>query len=90
MKSTIIKRSVRVDGRNTSVTLEDAFWNSLKEIADSRGQTLRYLIASIDAERKSANLSSVLRLFVLRFYQDQHARCWRIDQVERAAVVRLV
>ena len=79
MKSTIIKRSVRVDGRNTSVTLEDAFWNSLKEIADSRGQTLPYLISRIDAERKSANLSSNLRVFVLEYYQDQFASSELVD-----------
>jgi predicted DNA-binding ribbon-helix-helix protein len=85
MKSTVIKRSVRVDGRNTSVTLEDAFWNSLKEIADSRGQTLPDLIARIDAERRSANLSSNLRLFVLGFYQDQYNSGKLVDLASSAA-----
>jgi predicted DNA-binding ribbon-helix-helix protein len=45
----------------------------LREIANARGETLSDLIASIDAERKFANLSSAVRLFVLGFYQDQFA-----------------
>jgi len=72
MISKIIQRTVYIDGCKTSVSLEDEFWNSLKEIADSRGQTLPDLIASIDAKRKSANLSSVLRVFVLQCFQNQY------------------
>jgi predicted DNA-binding ribbon-helix-helix protein len=74
MNSTVIKRSVRIDGHTTSVTLEDDFWNSLKEIAHQRNETVSQLIARIDNERKTANLSSVIRLFVLGFYQDQYNR----------------
>jgi predicted DNA-binding ribbon-helix-helix protein len=85
MKSAVIKRSVNIAGHRTSITLEDAFWNCLREIADKRGETLRQLIASIDAERKSANLSSNLRLFVLGYYRDQlnndkHADLRHFDQ----------
>jgi predicted DNA-binding ribbon-helix-helix protein len=72
MKSLAFKRCVYIAGRKTSVSLEDDFWNSLREIADKRGQTLPHLIATIDAKRKSANLSSNLRLFVLGYYQDQY------------------
>ena len=70
MKSLVIKRSIVVAGRKTSVGLEDAFWNGLKEIAKWRDQTLSNLIASIDADRKHANLSSAIRLYVLEFYRD--------------------
>ena len=73
MKSSVIKRSVAIHGHKTSISLEDDFWISLREIADSRGQTLPQLVANIDAERKSANLSSAIRLFVLRYFQDQSA-----------------
>jgi predicted DNA-binding ribbon-helix-helix protein len=72
MKSTIIKRSVYIAGRKTSVTLEDAFWNGLKEIAHQRNETVTQLVARIDAERKTANLSSTIRLFVLGYYQDHY------------------
>jgi predicted DNA-binding ribbon-helix-helix protein len=46
----------------------------LKKIAHERGESLAHLITSIDAKRKSANLSSILRLFVLEYYMDQSAR----------------
>jgi len=49
MKSLVIKRSVIVDGRKTSVSLEEAFWRSLREIADGRRQTLSYLVSGINA-----------------------------------------
>src|SRR6202030_3602378 len=69
MNSPVIKRSVVIAGHKTSVSLEDAFWTSLKEIAISRGVTLSELVTSIDVERQQGNLSSCLRLFVLDFYR---------------------
>jgi hypothetical protein len=54
-----------------SVSLEDEFWDSLKEIAGERGMTLGALVAAIDPNRQHANLSSAIRLFVLGVYRDQ-------------------
>ena len=71
MKSTVVKRSIVVTGHKTSVSLEDAFWNGLKEIARERHMTLSELVAEIDAQRQLGNLSSALRLFVLDFYRTQ-------------------
>ena len=71
MKSLVIKRSIVVAGHKTSVSLEDPFWNALKEIAGGRNMTLSNLIGAIDAEREHGNLSSAIRLFVLSTYQDQ-------------------
>ena len=65
MKSPIIKRSIVVDGHKTSVSLEDAFWSSLKEIAHGQCVTLSQLVATIDLARQQSNLSSAIRLFVL-------------------------
>jgi predicted DNA-binding ribbon-helix-helix protein len=59
-------------GHRTSVSLEDAFWNGLKEIARGRNITLSELVAVIDSERQG-NLSSAIRLFVLNFYRNQLA-----------------
>jgi predicted DNA-binding ribbon-helix-helix protein len=67
MKSPVIKRSIVVAGHKTSVSLEDAFWNGLKEIASRRQVNLSNLVASIDSQRQHGNLSSALRLFVLEF-----------------------
>jgi len=60
----IVKRSVRIAGHATSVSLEPAFWQALSEIADRRRLSLNALLSQIDAER-SGNLSSAIRLFVL-------------------------
>jgi predicted DNA-binding ribbon-helix-helix protein len=71
MKSPVVKRSIVIAGHKTSVSLEDAFWKGLKEIASGRDATLSELVASIDSDRQHGNLSSALRLFVLDFYRNQ-------------------
>jgi predicted DNA-binding ribbon-helix-helix protein len=71
MKSPVIKRSIVIAGHKTSVSLEDAFWKGLKDVAIARAITLSDLVASIDSERRHGNLSSAIRLFVLDHYQAQ-------------------
>jgi predicted DNA-binding ribbon-helix-helix protein len=73
MKSPIVKRSVVLAGHKTSVSLEDAFWRGLKDIATTRRMTLSDLISGIDIDREYGNLSSALRLFVLNHYQARAA-----------------
>jgi len=65
MKSTVVKRSIVIGGHKTSVSLEDAFWDHLKEIAHGQHWTLSKLVAEIDEARESGNLSSAIRLYVL-------------------------
>jgi predicted DNA-binding ribbon-helix-helix protein len=69
MKSTVVKRSIVIAGHKTSLSLEDAFWSALKEIALARRATLSSLVGAIDSERQEGNLSSAIRLFVLDYYQ---------------------
>jgi predicted DNA-binding ribbon-helix-helix protein len=64
-----VKRSIVIAGHKTSVSLEDAFWKGLKEIADQRNVTLSDLVANIDSQRRHGNLSSAIRLFVLDHYR---------------------
>ena len=71
MKSPVVKRSIVVAGHKTSVSLEDAFWRGLKDIAAARDTTLSDLVAGIDGGRRQGNLSSAIRLFVLEFYRAQ-------------------
>ena len=59
------KRSIRVAGHSTSLSLESAFWDELKRIAAHDGVSLNHLVTRVDAERGDNNLSSALRLFVL-------------------------
>jgi predicted DNA-binding ribbon-helix-helix protein len=70
MKSPVIKRSIVIAGHKTSVSLEDAFWKGLKEIAEDRDVTLSDLVSSIDTDRQHGNLSSAIRLFVLDYYRN--------------------
>lgn len=74
MKSPVIKRSIVVAGHKTSVSLEDAFWKSLKQIADDRDVTLSDLVSSIDTDRRQGNLSSAIRLFVLEHFRTAPAQ----------------
>ncbi len=60
-----VKRSVRIAGHPTSVSLEPEFWDALKEIAKRRGLSMNELVAEIDTGR-STNLSSALRVYVLK------------------------
>src|SRR5437764_6030425 len=71
MKSPVVKRSIVIAGHKTSVSLEDASWRGLKESAAARTVTPSDLVATIDGGRRSGNLSSAIRLFVLDFYRSQ-------------------
>ena len=73
MKSLVVKRSIVVSGHKTSVSLEDAFWSGIKEIASGRNITLSDLVTTVDSDRQQGNLSSAIRLFVLDFYRNQLA-----------------
>jgi predicted DNA-binding ribbon-helix-helix protein len=61
----IAKHSLTIAGHRTSISLEQAFWDALRDISRARGQSLATLIGEIDAARGAANLSSAIRVFVL-------------------------
>jgi predicted DNA-binding ribbon-helix-helix protein len=69
MKSLVVKRSIVIAGHKTSVSLEDAFWKGLKEIASQRDLALSEMVAAIDSRRHDGNLSSAIRVFVLDHYR---------------------
>ena len=64
-----VKHSVNIAGHATSITLEAPFWEAFKEIAAARHLSINALITEIDNNRQSANLSSAIRIFVLKHYQ---------------------
>ncbi|GAC1040679.1 ribbon-helix-helix domain-containing protein [Rhizobium sp. No.120] len=69
----IRKHSATLHGHRTSFSLEDAFWAELKAIANARGTSLAALISEIDDGREAgSNLSSALRLYVLKWLKDRH------------------
>ena len=83
MKSLVVKRYVDIDGRKTSVSLEDAFWSDLKEIAHMHQATLSKVIAEIDKGRRQGNLSSAIRVFVLDQVRT-HGNLWRYSRSRRS------
>jgi predicted DNA-binding ribbon-helix-helix protein len=68
-QSSVAKHSIVLNGHKTSVSLEDEFWNALKEIAGKRALQLSNLVAEINEQRGHGNLSSAVRLFVLDYYR---------------------
>jgi predicted DNA-binding ribbon-helix-helix protein len=71
MSDDVVKRSVSVAGHRTSVSLEAPFWDALREAAAGRGRSVQALIGEIDAGRGTQNLSSAIRVFVLRWAREQ-------------------
>ncbi len=68
----IRKHSITLHGHRTSLSLEDAFWNELKAIADQRNLSIAALIAEIDDARENgSNLSSALRIHVLNWLKSR-------------------
>jgi predicted DNA-binding ribbon-helix-helix protein len=65
MKTHIAKRSVVLGGHKTSVSLEEPFWQCVREITEARAISVSELLRQIDLERQEANLSSAVRVFVL-------------------------
>lgn len=68
MNAWLHKRHVEVNGRNTCVSIEDTFWNELREIAKNRGETVSHLVSAIDKEREG-NLTSAIRIYVFRHWR---------------------
>ena len=62
------KRSLTLSGHRTSVSLEDAFWQAFRHMAQAEGLSVNALAARIDRERGvSAGLASSIRVAVLRW-----------------------
>jgi predicted DNA-binding ribbon-helix-helix protein len=73
MTSPVKKRSIVIRNHKTSLSLEDEFWDCLKNIAELRQITLSNLVNAIYDGRGQANLSSAIRLFVLDHYRSRSA-----------------
>lgn len=73
MSGAIRKRSVQIGGHATSVSLEEAFWAALSDLAARRGLSVNRLVAEIDRTRTpdAANLSSAIRVYILTELQSR-------------------
>lgn len=72
--SPVLKRSIRLAGNKTSISLENQFWNCLREIAHRENIAVDMLIERIDTDRTRHNLSSAVRLFVLDYFRTRANR----------------
>src|SRR5262245_21236791 len=79
--SSVIKRSVIRNGHKSSISLEDQFWDALREIADEKDIAISTLVAAIDHNRTTSNLSSAIRVYVLDHFRRRDG-----DQSRQAAV----
>ncbi|MFZ0056679.1 MAG: ribbon-helix-helix domain-containing protein [Pseudolabrys sp.] len=71
MKTAVIKRSIFINGRKTSVSLENEFWAGLHDIAKSRKTTAAELVGEIDRQRTTVNLSSAIRIYVYNYFRSK-------------------
>jgi predicted DNA-binding ribbon-helix-helix protein len=62
--ATIRKHSVLIAGHETSVSLENAFWDAFCQLATDKGLSINDLVAKVD-DGRAGNLSSAIRLYVL-------------------------
>ncbi len=65
------KRSLTISGHRTSISLEEPFWDALKDAADAQNVSLPALVAKIDGQRGAASLSGAIRVYLLQFYRDK-------------------
>jgi predicted DNA-binding ribbon-helix-helix protein len=84
--SSVIKRSVIRNGHKSSISLEDQFWDALREIADLEHMAISTLVAHIDHNRTTSNLSSAIRVYVLAYFRHgDDSRDQSKDKVPTAA-----
>lgn len=66
------KISVIIAGRHqTSISLEDEFWIELQKIAKEKSSTINQLVTEIDSIREHENLSSAIRVYILKYIKKE-------------------
>lgn len=68
-----VKRSFSLRGHQTSISLEQPFWDALKEAAEKEGKSTASLVAEIDAARGDWGLSGAVRMWILAYFRKQYA-----------------
>jgi predicted DNA-binding ribbon-helix-helix protein len=71
MKSFVTKRSIKVNGHKTSVSLEESFWDALREVADKERTSVAKLVGQIENNRTTINLSGAIRIFLLQHFMEK-------------------
>jgi predicted DNA-binding ribbon-helix-helix protein len=66
--STLINGNVTVAGRRTSVRLELAMWDALRQLCRREGKTINALVTEIDRQRSESTLTAAIRVYLLRYF----------------------
>jgi predicted DNA-binding ribbon-helix-helix protein len=61
-----VRRNVRIDGRRTSIMMEQDFWDALDRIAKGRNATVDAVCSAINRFSDGANLTAAIRVYILR------------------------
>ncbi len=69
-----VKRSLTIAGHRTSISLEEPFWQALRQVAREKRKPLPALIFQIDAQRNKTNLSSAIRVYLLEYFRERAAK----------------
>lgn len=68
----MLKKSVIIANRHqTSISLEQEFFEVLADIAKEKKLSINQLITTIDSEREVGNLSSAIRIYILKYLQNK-------------------
>jgi predicted DNA-binding ribbon-helix-helix protein len=65
------KHTVKVNGHDTSVFIEEEFWLELKHISKLKKKSISMLISDVDKNKKTQNLSSAIRLYILNHLKNK-------------------
>jgi predicted DNA-binding ribbon-helix-helix protein len=68
-----VKRSFSLRGHQTSISLEEPFWDALKDAGEREGKSPATIVAEIDEQRGNSGLSGAVRLWILSYYRRKHA-----------------
>ena len=66
-----VKRSFTLGGHRTSISLEAAFWEALKQVSRELGMPVARLVQDIDRQRGDSGLSSAVRVWLLHHFMGQ-------------------
>lgn len=80
----MICRNLKINGRRTSVRMEQSYWDALDDVAKRRGLSMRELAAEVDSARGEGTLTDALRLTALAYFRGL------VDQIDRYGMMRAV
>jgi predicted DNA-binding ribbon-helix-helix protein len=70
MKVKLTSRTVNIDGRRTTLRMEQVSWDVLGDICESEGLTVNELISLVDRRRHNGSRTSAVRAFIVTYLHE--------------------